>query len=343
MKFSDLGEFGFINRIARQYSTQNPSILKGIGDDAAVISFSEDSVILLTNDQMIEGFHFGLETIDGQRLGRKALAVNLSDIAAMGGTPLGYTLSLGIPSQRISVDFVDDFYKGITDFGKMMGVDLIGGDTSEGGERLFIAIALLGKAVKNRVIYRSGGKHGDDLYVTGSLGDSALGLILSERDIIKEGRESLLERHLSPMPRVSEGRTLAERGVPHAMIDVSDGLLADLNHIIAQSNIGAEVELSRLPLSSGFRTWAKKYVPDPVALALGGGEDYELLFSASKKKSKEVNELSREMGIPITRIGRLSREIKGILLKDEKGNLTEAKPFGYDHFKKQKSEARSKK
>ena len=161
MKFSDLGEFGFINRIARHYPIQLPYILKGIGDDAAVISFSDDVVILLTADQLIEGFHFRIDATEGKKLGAKALAVNLSDIAAMGGYPIGYTVSLGIPSKRVSLDFLDAFYEGITSFGKTMGVALIGGDTSESGERFFISLALLGKASKGKVIYRSGGKDGD--------------------------------------------------------------------------------------------------------------------------------------------------------------------------------------
>ncbi|MBW1678831.1 MAG: thiamine-phosphate kinase [Deltaproteobacteria bacterium] len=333
MKFSNLGEFGFIDRIARQYPAQNSSILKGIGDDAAVVSFSDDSVILLTTDQLLEGFHFRLDKTDGWSLGKKALAVNLSDIAAMGGVPIGFTLSLGIPTQRISVEFLDDFYKGIASLGSRMGVELLGGDTAEGGERLTISVALLGKALKNRVIYREGGKDGDGIYMTGWLGDAALGLRLIEQGVKKRGMENLLERHLGPEPRTREGQLLAERGIPDAMIDISDGLLSDLNHIVSQSRIGAEIELSLLPLSPEFQTWAAVYESDPLTLSLGGGEDYELLFSVSPEKSEELDRLSKELSCPITRIGRLSRKVKGIVLKDEKGRITKAEPLGYDHFR----------
>lgn len=333
MKFSDLGEFGFINRIARRYPPEDSSILKGIGDDAAVISFSKDSVILLTTDQLIEGFHFCLEETEGRRLGKKALAVNLSDIAAMGGVPIGYTLSLGIPTKRISIEFMDDFYEGMISFGRKMGVELLGGDTSEGGERLFISVSLLGKAEKGKVIYRGGGKDGDDLYVTGWLGDAALGLKLTEKGVQEEGKEKLFERHHSPIPRTREGHLLAERGIPNAMIDISDGLLADLNHILEQSQIGAEIELALLPLSLEFRIWSRLYELDPLSLVLGGGEDYELLFSASPEKSKALAQLSGELSLPITCIGKLSREIQGIWLKDGQGKITEAKPLGYDHFR----------
>ena len=332
MKFSDLGEFGFINRIVEHHPTRHPSILKGIGDDAAVISFADDGVILLTADQLIEGFHFHIEKTDGRKLGSKALAVNLSDIAAMGGYPIGYTVSLGIPSKRISLDFIDAFYDGMSSLGKKMGVALIGGDTSESGERLFISIALLGKAPKGTVIYRGGGKDGDLLYVTGSLGDAALGLRISEKGGSGEEKENLLARHLSPTPRVKEGQVLAERGIPNAMIDISDGLLADLNHIVEQSGVGAEVDLSRVPLSPEFQTWAKEYVSDPLSLALGGGEDYELLFSVSPEKSKEVAKLSQELFIPITSIGKLAREIQGIWLKDEQGRIKKTEPLGHNHF-----------
>lgn len=333
MKFSDLGEFGFINRIARRYPIQPPYILKGIGDDAAVISFSDDLVILLTADQLIEGFHFRIDETEGKKLGAKALAVNLSDIAAMGGYPIGYTVSLGIPSQRVALDFLDAFYEGITSFGKMMEVALIGGDTSESGERFFISLALLGKASKGKVIYRGGGKDGDLLYVTGWLGDAALGLKISEQGGSRAGKENLLARHFSPLPRVKEGQALAERGIPNAMIDISDGLLADLNHIVEQSGVGAEVDLSGVPRSPEFQTWAQEYVSDPRALALGGGEDYELLFSVSPEKSIQVAQLSQELAIPLTCIGRLAREIKGIWLKDEQGRSKKAEPRGYDHFK----------
>jgi thiamine-monophosphate kinase len=333
VKFSDLGEFGFINRIARRYPIQSPYILKGIGDDAAVISFSDDLVILLTADQLIEGFHFRIDETEGKRLGAKALAVNLSDIAAMGGYPIGYTVSLGIPSQRIALDFLDAFYEGITGFGKMMGVALIGGDTSESGERFFISLALLGKASKGKVIYRGGGKDGDLLYVTGWLGDAALGLRISEQGGNRAGKENLLARHFSPLPRVKEGQVLAERGIPNAMIDISDGLLADLNHIVEQSGVGAEVDLSGVPRSPEFQIWARDFAADPLSLALSGGEDYELLFSVSPEKSIQVAQLSQELDVPLTCIGRLAREIKGIWLKDEQGRSKKAEPWGYDHFK----------
>jgi thiamine-monophosphate kinase len=183
------------------------------------------------------------------------------------------------------------------------------------------------------VVYRGGGEDGDLLYVTGWLGDAALGLRISEQGGSRAGKENLMARHFLPLPRVKEGQVLAERRIPNAMIDISDGLLADLNHIVEQSGVGAEVELSRVPRSPEFQTWAQEYVSDPLALALGGGEDYELLFSVSPEKNNEVAKLSQELSIPLTFIGRLAREIKGIWLKDEQGRIEKTEPRGYDHFK----------
>lgn len=333
MKVSDLGEFGFINRIARHYPTKRSSVLKGIGDDAAVLALSGNSVMLLSTDQLIEGYHFRLDMTDGWELGWKALAVNLSDIAAMGGVPIGYTVSLGIPTEKTTVAFLDDFYEGATSLGSTFDMDLLGGDTSQGGERLTISVSIVGEAPKDEVVYRDGGKEGDLVYVTGFLGDAALGLALLERGINRTNMENLLKRYQCPAPRVREGRLLAERRIPKAMIDVSDGLLADFHHILRQSGTGGEIELPLIPLSSGLKEKATRYGLDPLKLALGGGDDYELLFCVSPDKIEAVDQLREELSCPVTRIGKLSGEIDGIMVKDNKGWTRHVQPCGYDHFK----------
>jgi len=333
VKLSDLGEFGFIDRIAQHHPTKRTSVLKGIGDDAAVLALSEKSVVLLSTDQLIEGYHFRLDMTNGWELGWKTLAVNLSDIAAMGGVPVGFTVSLGIPTQAMSLAFLDDFYKGATSLGNTFGVELLGGDTSQGGERLIISVSIVGETAKDEVIYRDGGKDGDTLYVTGFLGDAALGLALLERGIKRTAIEELLKRYLCPTPRVREGWLLAERKIPNAMIDISDGLLADLNHIVRQSGIGGEIELPLVPLSSELKDKATRYELDPLALALGGGDDYELLFCISPEKRDAMDQLREELTCPVTRIGKLSAGIEGIMVKDEQGSITKVEPFGYDHFK----------
>jgi len=333
VKLSDLGEFGFINRISRRYPAKRASVLKGIGDDAAVLALSENSVVLLSTDQLIEGYHFRLDMTNGWELGWKALAVNLSDIAAMGGAPVGFTVSLGIPTHKISVEFLDDFYEGATTLGNAFGVELLGGDTSQGGERLIIAVSIIGEAAKGKVIYRDGGKAGDIVYVTGFLGDAALGLNLLERGVNKNEIENILKPYLCPTPRVREGRLLAERSIAHAMIDISDGLLADLHHLARQSGIGAELDLPLVPLSAALKESAIRYGLDPLSLALGGGDDYELLFCASPEKSEALDQLRDELTCPVTPIGKLSGEVDGIMVKDDKGCRRKAQPCGYDHFK----------
>jgi thiamine-monophosphate kinase len=266
-------------------------------------------------------------------LGWKALAVNLSDIAAMGGVPVGFTVSLGIPTQTISVESLDDFYKGATSLGNTFGIELLGGDTSQGGERLIISVSIVGEAAKSEVVYRDGGKDGDILYVTGFLGEAALGLKLLERGINRTEIENLLKRYLCPTPRVREGRLLAERKIPNAMIDISDGLLADLHHIVRQSGLRGEIELPLVPLSSELKDKATRYGLDPLNLALGGGDDYELLFCVSPEKSEAVAQLREELSCPVTRIGKLSGGVDRIMVKDDKGCSKEVQPFGYDHFK----------
>lgn len=332
MRLSELGEFGFIARIARRFPLEGGAVRTGIGDDAAILALPDHVHLLFTTDQLIEGFHFRLDTTSAQDLGEKALAVNLSDIAAMGGKPLGFTLSMGIPSARISVEFLDEFYAGIGRMASQAGAALVGGDTSESGERLVISVALLGVAAEGKEVRRCGASHGDDIYVTGWLGDAALGLMLLEQGRQDPHTARVRARHLRPEPRLAEGRLLGERGIPRAMIDVSDGLLADLGHLLEASGLGAEIELAALPLSTDFQVWAGEVAPDPLQLALGGGEDYELLFCAPADKAKEVEELQTEIAVPLTRIGKMSREIEGIVLRDAEGSARPVRAFGHDHF-----------
>jgi thiamine-monophosphate kinase len=198
---------------------------------------------------------------------------------------------------------------------------------------LIISVTIVGEAPQDEVIYRDGGKDGDALYVTGFLGDAALGLNLLERGVDRTEIENPSKKYLCPTPRVREGRLLAKRRIPNAMIDISDGLLADLDHIVHQSSMGAEIELPLIPLSSEIKEKAAQYGLAPLTLALGGGDDYELLFTISPEKSGAVDQLREEFTCPITRIGKLSRAMDGIMVKDEHGNIREVQPSGYDHFK----------
>jgi len=335
VKLSDLGEFGFIQRIASRYPTSNPAVLKGIGDDAAAVTFPPGQTALLSTDQLIEGVHFRLETTDPWSLGWKSLAVNISDIAAMGGSPVGFTISLGVPV-RTSIAFLDSYYDGIMSLAEQTGTQLLGGDTAGSGEGMFISVSIIGSVMSDGVVYRSTGKDEDDVYVTGCLGEAALGLIILERNASSEGNEidQLRNRHLRPFPRLEEGRALAEKKIARSMIDVSDGLIADLRHICTESVLGAIVETEHIPISTVVKEHAEQFGADPLSLALSGGEDYELVFSADRKKRSEIASLGRQWNCPISRIGRLSRTVQDVVVRDAQGHSIPVGAAGYDHFKK---------
>jgi len=334
VKLSDLGEFGLIDRIASRYTTSHASTLKGIGDDAAVLSFDPNDVVLVSTDQLIEDVDFRLKTTSAANLGWKSLAINLSDIAAMGGIPAGFLVSLGIPSARIPLAFLDEFYDGLMRLAAEASCDLLGGDVSESGERFIVTITIVGTAKRGAVVYRGGGRDNDDLYVTGQLGEAALGLKILEAGGVTEGCEPLIQRQECPLPRLKEGLLLAQRGIAHAMIDVSDGLLADLNHMVTESGIGAEIDCTAVPLSAALQAGAALCKEDALELALTGGEDFELLFSAAPEQRDAINQVEQECMCPITRIGRLSQHSSGIVILDRSGAKRTLGAAGFDHFKK---------
>ena len=327
MKLAEIGEFGLIKAIS-QIADKGPGVVMGIGDDAAVLRPSAGKVLLVTTDLLLEGVHFQLEFTDPYRLGRKALAVNLSDIAACGGTPTAFLVSLAIPPEAEKAA-VQALYKGMMEQAHLYGVSLIGGDTS-GGKGWMISITLIGEAEERNVVYRNGAKPGDRIFVTGTLGDSALGL-----KMLKKGAKQgyLIERHLTPAPRVREGREIAFRGLATAMIDISDGLIADLGHILEASRVGAEIRLSQLPLSEEYRKEVKGYSADPYILALTGGEDYELLFTSPPTKEQAVAKLAKEIGTPITMIGEIVAVAQGVTIYTEDGKEYPIAQRGHDHFK----------
>ena len=327
MKLAEIGEFGLIKAIS-QIADKGPGVVMGIGDDAAVLRPSAGKVFLVTTDLLLEGVHFQLEFTDLYRLGRKALAVNLSDIAACGGTPTAFLVSLAVPPET-EVESVKALYTGMMEQARTYGVSLIGGDTSKGKE-LMISITLIGEAEEEKIVYRAGASKGDLIFVTGTLGDAALGL-----QQLKQGKKEgvLIERQLAPAPRVKEGQAIARQGLALAMIDISDGLVADLGHILEASRVGAEVQLPQLPLSEAYQKEIRTYSPDPYALALTGGEDYELLFTAAPAKERAVAKLAQELGIPITAIGKIVAVAQGVTIYTEDGKEYPIAQRGHDHFK----------
>lgn len=323
---ADLGEFGLIDLIARKVRPSS-AVTIGIGDDAAAFKWHANCLALATTDMLLEGVHFDLSFCDPFRLGRKALAVNLSDIAAMGGRPRSFLLSLGIP-EMFSLDFLTDFSAGLLEIAEEFGVTLIGGDTCASRGGLVIGITLYGEQEKQKVTQRGTARPGERIYVTGYLGDSALGLRL-----LQEGQRigTAIDRHLDPTPRVREGLALAEAGLTCSMIDISDGLLSDLGHITGTSSMGAQLYLDKIPLSLEYSEHFGSEVYDRYSLALGGGEDYELLFTAPAYRKCEIELLFRNFGTPVSEIGEITA-VPGIRVLSLEGETLSGIATGYDHF-----------
>lgn len=346
----DIGEFGLIKRISQRSRKRDLSVLIGIGDDAAAINVGAalrgrpqkgthiekgthiGVPLLVTTDSLVEDIHFK-RSYPPEDIGWKALAVNISDIAAMGGVPKYYLLSLSIP-ERVSVEYIDLFYSGMAGAARKYGLSLIGGDTTASPDRIYISITVIGKAGEI-VLLRKGARPGDAIFVTGTVGDSALGLkILEEHTpplppLTKGGMGGwLINRHLRPTPRLKEGAFLAKSGIVTSMIDISDGLVADMGHICEESRVGARIYAGKLPLSAGFRAVSGKY--GGMELALVGGEDYELLFTVSSENVE--NFMRRSKGIKYTQIGEITKG-KGVQVIGTGGERYVPTSGGYEHFK----------
>jgi len=329
MKLSRLGEFGLIERI-RQKTPSGRGVRIGIGDDAAWIINRKGSS-LVTADLLIEGVHFDLRWTSLYDLGHKALAVNLSDIAAMGGVPAFVVLSLGLPADFDSTQ-VDAFYRGFRALAMRTGVALVGGDTNA-ALRLIVSVCVIGHA-PYPPLRRSGARAGDDIYVSGTLGDAALGLKLLQsggRMPKKYSVAQLIARHHRPEPRVALGLLLARNRLATAMIDVSDGLLQDLGHVCQASGVGATISEARLPLSSAYRAIVEK---GQTHTALTGGEDYELLFCSRPRDRTRIERLSERTSVAITRIGACAGQAKGIAVIGKSGRVVPVRVRGHDHFAK---------
>ena len=323
MRLKELGEFGLIDRIARQVHN-SPAVVLGIGDDAAALLPTPGTLTLITSDMLLEGVHFDLSFCDPQSLGRKSLSVNLSDLAAMGAKPRQFLLSIALP-KTISLEFVDGFMAGIMEQAERFGVTLVGGDTCASLGGLAISITALGEQLPERVVRRSGAAPGDLVCLTGTVGDAAAGL----NELRQGGRQGfLVARQLDPQPRVAAGMALAEAGLVSAMIDVSDGVLGDLTHICELSGVGARLELGELPLSDEYRAACGA---DPYALALSGGEDYELLFCIPREKSLEAENLLKTLSLRFSVIGEI---VEGSAVQPvlPGGGAYQPEQRGFDHF-----------
>jgi thiamine-monophosphate kinase len=342
----DIGEFGLIQRIRRKYTRLSDFALCGIGDDAASLrSPRQDHTILVTTDILVEDVHFIRASTTPYLLGTKSLAINLSDIAAMGGIPRFFLLSIGIPP-GISLSFVDHFYQGVTDLAEKHDVSLVGGDLTA-SPTLVINGVLIGHCSPDQVIYRKGAHPGDTVFVTGPLGDSALGLEIIRQRGVKprdfgvrgqiRGRDGellgLIRRHLAPPAPVRAGRIIAKLRSATAMIDISDGLLADLGHILEESHVGATIWVDQIPRSQAFQKWAPLYHPRPLDLALGGGEDYQLLFTAPRKDLNRVISAMNDPEFPLYSIGEVTPHARKLSLMTEHNRPYSPSCRGHDHFR----------
>ena len=333
MDIKEIGELRLIQRIADNYKSSHSSIVTGIGDDAAALKVSEQNILLTTCDLLLENVHFNLNFTDSYQLGRKSLAVNLSDIAAMGGIPRFFLVSLALPP-HLSVEFIDDLYCGMTNLANEFDTKLVGGDTNASPDRLMINITLLGEINPDHLLTRSGAQAGDSIFVTGTLGDAALGFFLLELDQNMNrtySHNTLTYRHLSPYPRIKEGRSIAENRLASAMIDISDGLLIDLSRILKLSKLGATIYITQLPLSKEFKQFHGKLKHNKIDFALNGGEDYELLFTAPPAREKELLRLGHTLGIPINKIGEVNSSEELVIL-DQNQEPYFIDEQGYDHF-----------
>lgn len=327
-------ESEIIARLRKQAGV-NDRVLLGVGDDAAVLKAPCGQDLIACCDLMVEGVHFRAEWTPALLLGRKALAVNLSDIAAMGGVPKFAMISIALPDW-CSAEFVDEIFKGIFELANATGVTIIGGDTSSSRDSLFIDISVIGECERGKAVLRRGANAGDRIYVSGSLGASALGLSLLEGGFrvddsqsANDPRREAVQKFLSPEPQLALGRAIGEGGLATAMIDISDGLSTDLWHILDESGVGAVIHAADLPVAGCLPTTSAPGI-DPLSLAIRGGEEYELLFTARPANHEQILALAESLGVRVTAIGEIVPE--KFLNLDRAGAMEPLERSGYEHI-----------
>ena len=364
-----MNEFDFIERLRQTASSRkhSPRIITGIGDDGSVIRESPNHDLVVTTDLLIEGIDFYADATPARILGHKALAVSLSDIAAMGARPCWSFLSFGLPRERWETNFKDEFMEGFLALADHFGVTLSGGDISESTTGIVIDSIVLGEVESGAAVTRSGAGVGHQIYVTSNLGGAAAGLKLIEmgarlddgsevrgqrpaerledeaqpvlvdaplREKVSERSDddaiqALLLRQLRPQPRVGWGIVLGEQRLATSMIDISDGLSSDLHHLCHESNTGAMIDAAAIPLDEDVKRLCGRRALDPLALALHGGEDFELLFTVAPEN---VSRLPKKVdGVPISRIGEVTDAGRSVRLL-ERGREWDLPPQGFRHF-----------
>lgn len=339
-EISQLGEFGLIDRLTKDLPHHNPSTVRSVGDDAAVLRYSGDVDEIVTTDLLVEGIHFDLTYMPLKHLGYKAAVVNFSDIYAMNGHPRQIVVSLAI-SSRFAVEHLEELYAGIRLACDIYGVDLVGGDTTASRSGLVISITCIGEAAPDAVVTRDGAKDTDLICVSGDLGSAYMGLQLLEREKVASkgikdfqpefgGKEYLIERQLKPEARRDIVTALAEAGIkPTAMMDISDGLSSELLHICKQSDTGCRIYEERIPIDYQTAIMAEELGMNLVTAALNGGEDYELLFTVPLSRHEDVSKIK---GVSV--IGHICKPEMGCAMVTRDGGEIELKAQGWNHWQK---------
>jgi thiamine-monophosphate kinase len=337
-ELKELGEFGLIKRVSAGFKLVNSESVKGIGDDAAVIDTGGENYTLISTDMLLEGIHFDLSYMPLEHLGYKAVAVNVSDIAAMNGIPKQITVSIAL-SSRFSVEAIEALYNGIQAACQQYKVDLVGGDTTTSKAGLVISVSVIGIVSKVKVVYRNTAQAGDIICVTGDLGGAFTGLqvLEQEKQVFLtnpeaqpqlEGKDYILKRQLKPDARMDIIYELDELGlIPTAMIDISDGLASELLHLCVSSNTGAVIFEDKIPIDGVTYNTAAQFNIDPVTCALNGGEDYELLFTIKQSDFEKVKNHA-----DIFFIGYMTAHAKDIHLMTKGGNKVPIQAQGWTHF-----------
>lgn len=335
----ELGEFGLIRHLTEAISLSQPTTVKGVGDDAAVLDFSNKKTLIST-DLLLEGIHFDLRYVPLKHLGYKAVQVNLSDIYAMNGMASQITFSIGL-SSKFPMEAIEEIYEGALLACKHYQVDLIGGDTSSSAQGLVISVTSIGYVDENKVVYRNGAAEGNLICVSGDLGAAYVGLQLLEREkkiFLEnpniqpdlEGKDYIVERQLKPEARRDVIELLDEKEIlPTSMIDISDGLASDILHICSQSKKGCKIYEDKIPIDQMTFDTAFEFGLDPTVCALSGGEDYELLFTISQNDYEKVKNL-----MDITVIGHITEEAAGCELISKSNKVHPLKAQGWNAFNK---------
>ncbi|MCG8348836.1 MAG: thiamine-phosphate kinase [Chloroflexales bacterium] len=337
MRVGDLGEFELIGRLQQLIPSERPDVIVGIGDDVAVLSAQGDVLLLATSDSQVEQVHFVRHLIAAEQLGRRALAVNLSDIAAMGGRPSYALISLALPA-KTDVAWIEDVYRGMHLEAERAKVAIVGGNVTRSPDVIQIHLTLLGQVRRDHLLLRSGAHPGDRVLVTGWLGDAAAGLRLAldpELPITPSDRETLLSRYCTPTPRLAEAAVIARLGLATAMLDLSDGLSSDIGHICDQSRVGVCLHAADLPILDPARQVAELAELAPWQMALSGGDDYELCFTASPNAVDAlVAAVAAETSTPVTVIGEILPDAEMRQLTLPNGQIIPLTSSGWEHFKR---------